>query len=360
MSSFPSPRPSILNISPYVGGDVVPPGFTRRIGLSSNENPFGPSPLVKDVIRNAVDKVHFYPNSNTTVLRQEIATFYKVDPNWILCGNGSEDTLHLLARTYATEGDEIIFAESAFGLYQIATLAVGAKPVVVPRENFKLNWKAIFQKVTPQTKIIYLDHPGNPVGNFLHKEDLLKLIQAVPSSVLIVLDAAYAEYLEGAEGYTSGIEVVSEFSNVVMARTFSKAYALAGLRLGWIYANPKLLDPVNRIRPPFNVTSITQNAGIEALKDQDWVKKAVTHNAVWRPWFEKEIGKLGLYFIPCYANFSMVNFGDKVTEVYQFLGKNGIIVRPMGAYNLPSYLRITIGQAHEMEELVGLLSKFYT
>ena len=188
----------------------------------------------------------------------------------------------------------------------------------------------------------------------------MKLIQAVPSSVLIVLDAAYAEYLEGAEGYTSGIEVVSEFSNVVMARTFSKAYALAGLRLGWIYANPKLLDPVNRIRPPFNVTSITQNAGIEALKDQDWVKKAVTHNAVWRPWFEKEIGKLGLYFIPCYANFSMVNFGDKVTEVYQFLGKNGIIVRPMGAYNLPSYLRITIGQAHEMEELVGLLSKFYT
>eukprot|EP01037_Dinobryon_pediforme_P017697 gene17697-17907_t len=222
------------------------------------------------------------------------------NPSWILCGNGSEDTLHLLARTYATEGDEIIFAESAFGLYQIATLAVGAKPVLVPRENFKLNWKAVFQKVTPQTKIIYLDHPGNPVGNFLNKDDLLKLIQETPSTVLIVLDAAYAEYLEG-------------------------------LRLGWIYANPKILEPVNRIRPPFNVTSLTQNAGIEALKDQTWVKKAMDHNAIWRP--------------------CMVNFGDKATDVYQFLGENGIIVRPMGAYNLPSYLRITIGQAHEMQEL---------
>jgi histidinol-phosphate aminotransferase len=293
------------------------------------------------------------------VLRQEISNFYNIDPSWVLCGNGSEDTLHLLARTYATEGDEIIFAESAFGLYQIATLAVGAKPVVVPRENFKLSPEAILQKITPQTKIIYLDHPGNPVGNFLHKDDLLKLVQKIPSTVLIVLDAAYAEYLEGVEGYTSGIELVSEFSNVVMARTFSKAYALAGLRLGWIYANPTILDPVNRIRPPFNVTSLTQSAGIEALKDQAWVKKAMDHNAVWRPWFEREIEKLGLSFIPCYANFSMVNFGDKVSDVYQFLGKNGIIVRPMGAYNLPTYLRITIGQPHEMEELVSLLNKFY-
>ncbi|MBY0281847.1 MAG: histidinol-phosphate transaminase [Alphaproteobacteria bacterium] len=359
MSSSLSPRSSILNISPYVGGDVVPPGFIRRIGLSSNENPFGPSPFVKNIIRSGIDKIHFYPNSNATVLRQAIADAYNIDPSWILCGNGSEDTLHLLARTYATEGDEIIFAESAFGLYQIATLAVGAKSVVVPRENFKLNPEAVLKKITPQTKIIYLDHPGNPVGNFLHKNDLLKLIQEVPSSVLIVLDAAYAEYLEGEEGYTSGIELISEFSNVVMARTFSKAYALAGLRLGWIYANPKTLDPVNRIRPPFNVTSLTQSAGIEALKDTAWVKKAMDHNAVWRPWFEKEIEKLGLTFIPCYANFSMVNFGDKVTDVYQFLGKNGIIVRPMGAYDLPTYLRITIGQAHEMEELVDLLNKFY-
>lgn len=360
MPSFPSSRPSVLNISPYVGGDIVAPGFTKRIGLSSNENPFGPSPLVQDVIRKGADKVHFYPSSNTTALRQEIATFYNIDLNWILCGNGSEDILHLLARTYAGEGNEIIFAESAFGLYQIATLAVGAKPVVVMRQNFKLEWQAILKKVTLQTKIIYLDHPGNPVGNFLNKDDLLKLIQQVPPAVLIVLDAAYAEYLEGQEGYTSGIELVSKFSNVVMTRTFSKAYALGGLRLGWIYANPKILDPVNRIRPPFNITSLTQSAGIAALKDQGWVKKALNHNAVWRPWFEKEIKKLDLSFIPCYANFSMVNFADKVTDVYQFLGKNGIIVRPMEAYNLPGYLRITIGQAHEMEELADLLNKFYT
>lgn len=359
MSSFPSPRPSILNISPYVGGDVIPEGFVRRIGLASNENAFGVSPSVKETIKASIDRIHLYPNSNTTVLRQEIADFYNIDPQWILCGNGSEDTLHLLARTYATEGDEIIFAESAFGLYQIATLAVGAKPVIVPRQNFELKWQDISGKVTPKTKIIYLDHPGNPVGTFLNKEDLLKLIQAVPATVMIVIDAAYAEYLEGKEGYTSGIHFVPKFPNVVMAQTFSKAYALAGLRLGWIYANPKLLDPVNRIRPPFNVTSLTQNAAIAALKDQAWVKKAINHNAVWRPWFENEIKKLGLSMIPCHANFSMVDFGERVTEVYQFLGKNGIIVRPMGAYKLPSYLRITIGQAHEMEELIELLTRFY-
>lgn len=359
MSSFPFPRPSILDISPYVGGDVIPEGFVRRIGLASNENAFGVSSSVKEVIKNSAKIIHLYPNSNTTVLRQEIAEFYNIDPQWILCGNGSEDTLHLLARTYATEGDEIIFAESAFGLYQIATLAVGAKPTTVPRQNFDLKWEDILEKVTSKTKIIYLDHPGNPVGTFLNKKDLLKLLQAVPSTILVVIDAAYAEYLEGEEGYTSGVDFVPKFPNVVMARTFSKAYALAGLRLGWIYANPALLDPVNRIRPPFNVTSLTQNAAIAALKDQAWVKKAIDHNAIWRPWFENEMKKLGLPMIPCHANFSMVDFGDKVTEVYQFLGQNGIIVRPMVAYKLPGYLRITIGQSHEMEELVQLLTKFY-
>jgi histidinol-phosphate aminotransferase len=359
MTSVPVPNSSILNISPYIGGDITPPGFVRRIALASNENPFGVSPNAKEIIKNSIDRVRLYPSGNATDLKKAIATHHSINPDWIMVGNGSEDTLHLLAKTYASQGDEIIFAQHAFGLYQIAAHAVGAKAVIAPRENFSLSVQSVLQYVTSKTKLIYLDHPGNPIGTYLSKDALLTLIKKTPSHVLIVIDAAYAEYLEDLSHYTSGIDYVPDYPNVVMARTFSKAYALAGLRLGWIYANPEILDAVNRIRPPFNTSSIAQKAGIAALQDHKWLQKVKNHNAVRRPWFEKEITKLGLDMIPCHANFSMVNFKEKCADVYQYLGRSGIIVRPMGPYDLPSYLRITIGQTHEMEELVELLKKYY-
>ncbi len=359
MTSVPVPNSSILNISPYIGGDITPPGFVRRIALASNENPFGSSPKVKEVIKNSVDRAHLYPSGNATDLKRVIAAHHNIDQDWLMVGNGSEDTLHLLARTYVGKGDEIIFGQHAFGLYQIATYAVGATARIVTRENFNLSPQAILKCVTDKTKLIYLDHPGNPVGTYLSKADLLTLVKNVASHVLIVIDAAYAEYLEDRLDYTSGIDLVLDYPNVVMARTFSKAYALAGLRLGWIYAHPTILDAVNRIRPPFNTSSMVQKAGIAAIEDQAWVEKTKKHNATCRPWFESEMTKLGLEMIPCYANFSMVNFKDKCADVYQYLGKGGIIVRPMGSYDLPSYLRITIGQTHEMEELMELLKKYY-
>ncbi len=355
----PVPHPRILNISPYIGGDITPPGFVRRIALASNENAFGISPSVKEIIRNSVDKTHLYPSGNATDLKQALADHHTIDPDWIMVGNGSEDTLHLLARTYVGSGDEIIFAEHAFGLYQIATHAVGATALIAKREDFALNAQSILNCITSKTKLIYLDHPGNPVGTYLSKDQLFTLIQMTPSHILIVIDSAYAEYIEDRSDYTSGIDFVADYPNVVMARTFSKAYALAGLRLGWIYANPTILDAVNRIRPPFNTSSLVQKAGIAALQDKAWVEKTTSHNAICHPWFEKEMTKLGLDMIPCYANFSMVNFGEKCADVYQYLGKSGVIVRPMGAYDLPTYLRISIGQTHEMEELVELLKRYY-
>jgi histidinol-phosphate aminotransferase len=352
--SFPKSSESIYSISPYIGGDVTPPGFVRRVVLASNENPYGPSPAVKRAISEYIDRLHCYPSGAANSLREAIGKAHDVDPAWVVTGNGSEDILHLLARAYAGHGDEILIPQHGFGVYKIATLVVGATPVYIPRVDFKLSVDAILERVTERTKIFYLDHPGNPIAHYLTNAEIEDLLERMPSHVLVVFDSAYAEYME-TDDYHPGTKWVQRYPNVVMARSFSKAYGMANLRLGWLYAHPEIVDPIHRIRPPFNTTGLSQAAGIAALEDQAWIKHCVGLNKENLSWFENAMNSLGIKILPYTSNFVMAHF-ENTQEVYHYLGKKGLIVRPMGAYALPEYLRITIGTAEQMQELVATLS----
>lgn len=345
---------SIYKISPYIGGDVTPPGFVRRVVLASNENPYGPSPAVIDVVKNYTLKIHFYPSGAANDLRNAIGKAFNIDPALVVTGNGSEDMLHNIARAFAREGDEVLIPQHGFGVYKIATLAVGATPVIVPRVNFKLNVEDILAKVTNRTKILYLDHPGNPVAHYLPRLELEKLLNSINSKILVVIDSAYAEFFEELEDYTSGIDLVQKYPNVVAVRSFSKAYGMANLRLGWLYANANIIDPIHRIRPPFNTTGLSQSAGIAALQDQNWVTNCVRKNNEIKTWFVKELEKINIQFLPYTSNFVMAYFKD-TDNIYKYLGQKGLIVRPMKAYDLPDYLRITIGTREQMEELISVL-----
>ena len=351
--NFPKAADSIYSISPYVGGDVTPAGFVRRVVLASNENPYGPSPLVKDVVKGYTERLHSYPSGAATALREKIAQTYGIDAAWIAIGNGSEDMLHLLARAYAGRGDEILIPQHGFGVYKIATLSVGATPVDVPRVDFKLSVQAILEKVTERSKIFFLDHPGNPVAHYLMRAEIEELLSKMPSHVLVVIDAAYAEYMEN-ETYHCGLDWVRRYPNVVMTRSFSKAYGMANLRLGWLYAQPEILDPIARIRPPFNTTGISQAAGIAALGDQAWIDHCVGLNNKNLKIFAKQMQTLNIPLLPFGSNFVMAYF-DEAQQVYHYLGERGLLVRPMGAYNLEKYLRISIGKLEELEELVEVL-----
>lgn len=356
MVDFPKAHVGIHAIKPYVGGDVTPAGMARRIVLASNENPFGTSPYVKEAIKS-FQNIHSYPNGLAVKLRHAIGDTYTIDSQWILCGNGSEEILHLCARAFVNCDDEVIIPKHGFGVYQIATLAMGGKPVIVPRDkDFSLNPLLIQQAVTNKTKIIYLDHPGNPVASYINAQAFEVLLKNIPSNILVVIDAAYAEYLKNSTDYHPGFHWVEKYPNVVMTRTFSKIYGMAGLRLGWLYANPEILDQLNRIRAPFNTSSLTQSAGIAALQDPTWVDTCAQENKEQYEIFCEFLQDMNLPYMPFFSNFVMVKFKDS-NSVYRHLGEKGIIVRPMRVYDLPDYLRITIGKNQEMEELMELLTE---
>lgn len=351
--SSPRSSESIYSISPYIGGDVTPPGFTRRVVLASNENPYGPSEKVKDVIRKSTKRVHCYPSGAANDLRAALGKAHGLDPSWVVTGNGSEDILHLLARAFVQPGDEVLISQHGFGVYKIATLVMGGVPVEVPRIDFKLHVEDVLKRVTPKTKIFYLDHPGNPIAHYLTNDEVEELLARIPSHVLVVFDSAYAEYLDN-ENYHCGFKWVNRYPNVVVTRTFSKAYAMANLRVGWLYAQPEIIDPINRIRPPFNTTGLSQAAAIAALEDYEWIKKCVQLNKQVLAKFVEGMNHLGIPMIPYMSNFVMARF-EKTQEVYRYLGERGLVVRPMGAYDLPQYLRITVGTREEMQELIDVL-----
>lgn len=358
MSGCLRPLASILKISPYVGGDVTPIGMTRRIVLASNENPFGAPPEVSDRLSQLGGQLHRYPSGCASDLKDKISALYQIAASQILCGNGSEEILHLLARAYVSEpGDEIMLPQYGFGVYKIAALSVGAVPVEFPRVDFQLNVAEILSRVTSKTKIIYIDNPGNPIGTYLTASQIDELLNALPKSILLVIDSAYAEYLSDVPDYGDAMSFVDQHENLVVTRTFSKIYGMAGLRLGWCYTNPQVIDVLNRIRAPFNVSVAAQHAGIAALSNTDWVKKTHQHNRLLSEWLKEQLMELRLLTVPCWSNFVLVRFSN-AHAVYNYLGQRGIIVRSMNFYNLPEYIRISIGLEEEMRELISLLREF--
>src|SRR5690242_1113092 len=303
----PQPRPGVLEIAPYVPGKSSAPGAARIFKLSSNETPLGPSAKAIAAYRSAGDHLEDYPDGSAAALRDAIGAAFGLDPDRIICGAGSDDLLNLLARAYLSDGDEAIYTTHGFVVYPIATMGTGAKAIAVPEKNLTADVDAILQAVTPRTKIVFLANPNNPTGTYVPFDEVKRLQKSLPAHVLLVLDAAYAEYVQRND-YESGIELVATTDNVVMTRTFSKIYGLAALRLGWMYGPAHVVDAVNRIRGPFNVNTPAMVAGIAAIEDTEHIERSQAHNTRWLAWLSEEIGKLGLEVTPSVANFVLIHF----------------------------------------------------
>jgi histidinol-phosphate aminotransferase len=357
----PQPRPGVLDIAPYVPGKSSAPGVAKVFKLSSNETPLGPSAKTVEAYQAVGKHLEDYPDGSASELREAIGSVFGLDPARIVCGAGSDDLLNLLARAFLADGDEAIHTTHGFLVYPIATLGTGAKPVVAPEKNFTADVDAILAAVTSKTKIVFLANPNNPTGTYVPFDEVRRLHRSLPANVLLVLDAAYAEYVRRND-YEAGIELVATSENVVMCRTFSKIYGLASVRLGWMYGPANVIDAVNRIRGPFNVSAPAIAAGIAAVKDTAHVARAAEHNAKWLPWLTDEIGKLGLKVTPSVGNFILIHFpetkGKTAKEADAFLTKHGLILRAVGAYKLPNALRMTVGSEEANKLVVAALTEF--
>ena len=357
----PQPRSGVLDIAPYVPGKSTAPGVAKVFKLSSNETPLGPSANAIAAYRAAGEHLEDYPDGSAAALRDAIGAAFGLDPDRIVCGAGSDDLLNLLARAYLTDGDEGIYTKHGFVVYPIATMGTGAKAVAVPEKDFTADVNAILKAVTPKTKIVFLANPNNPTGTYVPFDEVKRLQKSLPAHVLLVLDAAYAEYVQRND-YESGIELVATTDNVVMTRTFSKIYGLASLRLGWMYGPAHVVDAINRIRGPFNVNGPAIAAGIAAIRDTAHVEKSRAHNTRWLAWLTEEIGKLGLPVTPSAANFVLIHFpetkGRTAKEADAFLTKRGLILRQVGVYKLPNALRMSVGTEEANRLVIQALKEF--
>jgi histidinol-phosphate aminotransferase len=357
----PQPRPGVLDIDAYVPGKSEAPGVARVFKLSSNESPLGPSPKAIAAYQGVADQLQDYPDGSASDLREAIGRAFGLDPARIVCGAGSDDLLNLLARAYLRDGDEAIHTTHGFLVYPIATLGAGAKPVVAAEKNHTADVDAILAAVTPRTRIVFLANPNNPTGTYVPFDAVKRLHAGLPADVLLVLDAAYAEYVRRND-YESGIELVATSDNVVMCRTFSKIHGLAALRLGWMYGPAPVIDAVNRIRGPFNVNSPAIAAGIAAIQDSAHVERSREHNTRWLAWLAEEIGKLGLEVTPSVANFVLIHFpatkGRSAKDADAFLTARGLILRQVGAYKLPNALRMSVGTEEANRLVVAALAEF--
>lgn len=355
-ATLPQPRPGILDLSPYVGGEGRLAANVMPVRLASNENPRGCSPLARAAYLAAADDLNRYPDGNATALRRAIAEKHNLPAEQIVCGAGSDQLISLVMRAYAGPGDEVVHSRHGFLMYSVAAKAVGAVPVAVDEKQLTTDIDAVIAAVTPKTKIIMLANPNNPTGSLLPAEAIARLVSKVPSHVVIVLDAAYAEYVEDA-AYNAGERFVAAHANVVMLRTFSKAHGLAALRLGWGYFPPAIADVINRLRGPFNVSVPAQAAGIAALSDEEFVAATVEKNSRERTRLAQALDRLGFGVTPSAGNFLLVDFGARAEAIRLELKGRGIFVRQMGAYELPRHLRITVGLKVDNDQLIEALEE---
>ena len=357
----PQPKPWIMDIAPYVPGRATTDDGRKVAKLSSNENPLGTSPAAKDAFRAAADSLERYPDASGAIVREAIAAKYGLDPMRVIYGNGSDEILHLAAGAFAGPGDEVIFVRYGFAVYEIAARRVGAVPVVAPDKDYATDVDAILAAVTDRTRIVYIANPNNPTGTFTPREEIARLHAGLPGHVLLVLDHAYAEYLN-ADEEDGGLALASTAPNVLVTRTFSKIYGLAAERIGWGYASAEIVTAMHRIRLPFNITIAGQGAAVAAFHDEDFVARSKAHNAKWRSWFAEQIaslGNAGIRAVPSKANFLLVLFEGRLTAetAYKGLMDAGYIVRWLPGQKLGHGLRITIGAEEEMLGMTDALRK---
>jgi len=357
----PQPRPGVLDIAPYVPGKSKGSHGKTVHKLSSNETPLGTSAAARAAIGAIAEKLELYPDGSSAELRAAIGEVYGLNPDRIICGAGSDEILSLIAYGYLGPGDEAIYSEHGFLVYDIAIRAAGATPVIAPEKDLTTDVDAILARVTDRTRMVFVANPNNPTGTYLPFEEVKRLHQNLPANVLLVLDAAYAEYVRRND-YESGLELAATSDNVIMTRTFSKIYGLANLRLGWGFGPAHVIDALNRIRGPFNVNGMAAAAGIAAVRDRDFVAKSIEHNDTWLPWVAAELEKLGLKVTPSVGNFVLVHFpdedGKRAPDADAYLLERGCVLRMVGNYGLPNAIRMTIGSEDANRTVVGHLKDF--
>jgi histidinol-phosphate aminotransferase len=341
------PNPGILDIAPYTPGKTPVPEPGRKVfKLSANETPFGPSPKAIAAYTEAASHLEDYPEGTSRVLREAIGRAFGLDPDRIICGAGSDEILNLLAHAYLGPGDEAISTTHAFLVYPIATMANGAINVIAPETDFTADIDAILKLVSPRTKLVWLANPNNPTGTYLPFDEIKRLRAGLPAHVLLVLDAAYSDYVSRND-YEIGIELAATSENTVMTHTFSKIHGLAALRIGWMFGPAHVVDAVNRIRGPFNVSTPAMLAAVAAIEDTAHVEMSKVHTEKWRNWLTEEVTKLGLKVTPSVANFILIHFpldkGKTAADADAFLTKRGLVLRGLTNYKLPHALRMTIG-----------------
>jgi histidinol-phosphate aminotransferase len=358
---YPQPRPGVLDIEAYVPGKSSAPGAAKVFKLSSNETPLGPSPRAISAYQSVAAHLQDYPDGSARDLREAIGRAFGLDPDRIVCGAGSDDLLNLLARAYLADGDEAIHTTHAFIVYPIATRGTGARAVIAPETDCTANVDAILAAVTKHTKVVFLANPNNPTGTYISFDEVKRLHRSLPPQVLLVLDAAYAEYVQRND-YESGLELVATNDNVVMTRTFSKIHGLAALRLGWMFGPAHVISAINRIRGPFNVNAPAIAAGVAAIEDLEHQERAREHNTRWLAWLSREIEKLGLKITPSVANFLLIHFpetkGLTAKDADAFLTARGLVLRQLGVYKLPNALRMSVGTEEANRLVVVALNEF--
>jgi len=355
----PQPRAGVLKVQPYVAGESTIANVKRVIKLASNEGALGPSPKAVAAARGTAQSLCRYPDGGCVELRQALARHYHLDAANITCGAGSDELIGILIRAYAGAGDEVLCSQYGFLMYAIGATAVGATPVMAPEKDITADIDSLLRHVSPKTRLVFLANPNNPTGTYLPASEIRRLHRGLPKNVLLVLDSAYTEYMTEAD-YESGVELAATADNVVVTRTFSKIHALGGLRVGWCTGAPAVIDVINRVRGPFNVSTPAQNAAIAALADQGHVDKVREHTRRWRDRVTTALRKLGFTVTDSFGNFVLINFGDttRADAADAHLRRHGIILRPLKPYGLTHCLRATIGTGGEMRAMLAALKTF--
>ena len=355
------PKRSIENIRIYKGGKSTLDTEKKIIKLSSNENPYGPSPKILEILKNKnlINHLNRYPEIDGSTLRNAISKKFLLNENRIILGSGSDEVLLFAALGFCQDGDEILHSTHGFEMYSIVSKVVGAVPKKIKEDNnYNLKIESIIDSINDSTKVIYLASPNNPTGTYLSRDQIVKLLQNISKNIIVVIDGAYVEYVQKKD-YDKGFSLSDEFDNIILTRTFSKAYGLAALRIGWCYTSEKVAEIINKIKPPFNTTSISQSMAIKALEDSQYIDKIVKLNNDVKIWFENELKNIKIKTKPTEGNFSLIESTvDGADKMSNHLANDGIIIRRLNSYNLPNLLRISIGTKAEMEQAINSLKNF--
>ncbi len=350
-------KPSISKIDKYQSGESFINGEKNIIKLSSNESPFKIPKNVSKKIKDLIISSNIYPDSNSMKLKQALAQTFNIKSDNIVCGNGSDDVLSVIAQTFSTHDSEVICSEYGFTYYPIIARAAGCKVVTAKSDNLGVSCENILKKITKRTKIIFFANPNNPTGTILFRDEVINFLKKVPKHIIVVLDGAYSEFITD-KRYTDGIDLVGNFENLIITRTFSKIFALAGLRLGWGYSNKKIIELLEKVRGPFNVNTVAQSIGRFILEEKDFLSKSIKHNDRWRTILPEQINNIGLESYKTFANFILVRVNPKrfsKPSILSYLKKKNIIVRDLNNYGLLDYFRVSIGENKSLKKFLNEL-----